>query len=60
MTDHETNQKACEVLLEIENSAGDLWSNCQMYTAEPVKQSMIYVLNRMLNSLQKFNEQMER
>ena len=60
MTHHETNIKACEILLEIESGASDIWGYCQMYTAEPVKQSMIDVLTLILSSLKEFNKQMER
>lgn len=60
MTQHENNLKACELLEQIQDRAGDLWGACQMYTSDPIPGFMISGLQYILIKLNRYNEQMEK
>lgn len=60
MTEYENNIKACELLEQIQEEAGQLWGQCQYYGSDNVGLSMIYHLKQMLRKLDDYNRQMER
>lgn len=60
MTTHKNNIKACELLEEIQEEAGNLWGNYQSYTSRSVDNVTIIILKQQLKDLKIYNKLAER